>query len=471
MEIELNQHNIFNHETLTRKRKVICAWGIYLIYFGMMLQAYADPIVWPAFGLQQGYGNTYAILLTVTSLFAGISTPIAAKCCTFLSKKHIYLTASVLYAIGCTAQAIPLPMAGVLFLRLLIGISIGFLFTSGFTLIGDIFPPEKRGFWIGAQGMVMGIASVISSPLAGILNDLFSVKIMFFLSLPFFIAGFILLIKFLPNITGTEKIRSFDFKGAIFLSLGLGSFILLATFGEQWVGTRNLMAIALFILMVLSLSFFINFERKTGKNGILPVSVVRSRNFLAITLSAFFSTASATFFYYCFSYYMLSYMNVTGLMTGITISLQFVITLFFGPAFGSFLAKKGYLYQITGFACLLMIAVYGWFALFVNMSTPLMQINIGMFLFGFYTLVITTSYTFAAQNYIDEQQRPYTIGSVQLAQSVGYCLTLAIITACLNRFSNNIEVGYDIVYIISIVLTILTFISTLAIRPKGATKQ
>ena len=113
-----------------------------------------------------------------------------------------------------------------------------------------------------------------------------------------------------------------------------------------------------------------------------------------------------------------------------------------------------------------MTAICLFFALWVGTDTPLFIVNTGMILFGLYVLFITHAFSLAAQNYVSEEIRPYAVGTVHLAQSLGNSITLAIITGILNFFGNDPEFGYDIVYALSIGLVLAVLAASAAIKVK-----
>ncbi|MGI5874647.1 MAG: MFS transporter [Bacillota bacterium] len=432
-----------------------------------MLQAYGDPIIWPALALQRHYGYDYTVIMTFGALFSGSLTPLAAKLCASSSRKTMFLVPAAVFTVCITAQSLSLPLPALLALRAVIGCSLAFLFTAGFTLIGDLLPPAKRGFWIGFNGVVLGAAAFISTPLAGLLADAQRITAYFPLSVPFCAAGIFFLKKYLPPFRGTEKAASLDFRGTAALCGGLGCFFLTTPFFRREADDFSPAILLLLSLMALSFIYFVFHERKIGGSGILPIHVVHSRNFKPILLAAFFSAGSAAFFYYSFAYYMISYMKISAFVTGIAITLQSVFLVILGPSFTSLLTQKGkiHLFAIPFFIG--MILLCGAFALFVTPKTSLTVILISMLLFGLYAMLIQNAYPLAAQNYVEESARPYCVGGVHLTQTIGNSVSLTIITILLHTAASRPEQGYDRAYLFCIFLTVLSFISTLLIREKG----
>ena len=434
------------------QRQNLCAIGVLCIFLGFMFQAYFDPIIWPVVGSRIGIGHSYTLALTVSGMCSAVLTPIAAKCLTLFSNKKILILSASAATLLCAAQSMIADFTSLCIIRIALGISLAFLLTTLTMSIGTIFPPQKRGFWIGMQGTIMGVASIIAPPLAGILIDSLWLTSVFFITIPFTAAGTILIAKYMTEEPRKQKTKaSFDIKGAFCLCLCLCSFYILTSRGDLIFGAGFSIFLTA-ICIIAALSFFYS-EKQAGDNAVIPLSLFKNRTFAWITLASFFASASATVLYYSFSYYMMHYMHTSAWDTGIAIGLQFVITLFFAPMLGKHLEKKKIYPVSLVIGAVSMILIYLFLLLFLTPQTQLRAVNLLMFFFGFYAMVITVIPPYIAQNYVKEAHRPYTIGSTRLGTTLGYCLTLPIFTAILNACSANTEFGYDMIYAISILLT------------------
>lgn len=446
------------------KREFTAGIGIYIVFFGMMIGAYLDPIIWPSLGVSQGYGAHYTIFLAVGTLFAGIFTPLGAKLCALYSRKRVYIIATSLYAFSYFLQGFfPAPEI-MLFLRALTGISLAFLFPAMLTLLGDIFPPEKRGFWIGIEASIMGIAGLAVPFLSGAALDFFPPGFVFFAIIPFCLIGMIT-VAFSVKEKRTEKqSEPFDFRGAVALFMLFASFLSITNFGPDIFSSSHRSFYLLIIVFFLFLYLTFRIEKKADPNGIIPLSAFSQNNFRNLALGTFLNECSNSFFYYLFPFYMLSVMGLSNFEMGIAIGLQFLISLFFAPWFGKVLGKKGESFFLTVIPCISMILICLFFLLFVNSHTPYWMIVIGMVIFGLYAMFSTVYFPFASQNRIPDSLRSYSAGIIRIAQTFGKAISLSLMTLSLDYFSNRVEFCYDLIYIVSIVLTCATLYFTLQLR-------
>lgn len=447
----------------TKKDNACGIAGFLCLYTAFMVQIYIDPILWPVAGKMLGIGNAYTLALTVSSMTSAVCTPIVVKLTTRISVIRIMHAAAIFQMIIFPLQAFVHTVPLLLLLRAVTGIGLAFLFTALLKAIGDFFPPERRGFWIGVQGALMGGASIVIPPLTGALIDHSLFTAVFFVTIPFYLIG-ILLLRKSPDITppAEGKPTSIPWKNAVAWLIALSAFFLITSKDNFHFSAPQLAALIALGIGAALLTF--RLEKRAGENAILPLRVCRDRNFLLITLTSFTAAASGTFLYYAFSYYMLTYMGANGTETGIAIGLQFLITLIFAPFLGKYLHKKEVFRRGILLSGILMIFIYLWFALCLDARTPLYAVNIAMILFGIYAMVISVIYSYAAQNLVVEDQRAYAVGGYKLATSLGYSIPLSIFTLILNEFTAVPEMGYDILYLISIGLTLATVILTMKIK-------
>lgn len=439
-------------------QEIGAAIGLLFLFQGFMLEAYADPIIWPIIGEKIGIGHSYTLALTISGACSAATTPIATKCITIMNSKKLLVFSAAAATILCAAQFSIHSLSAMIFLRCALGITLAFALTAISIAIGTIFPPQKRGFWIGLQGTLMGVASIITPPLTGFLMETAYIGIVFFAPLPFSVIGIFLILKYMIHPDSEEKRQSiFDFKGAFFILLCLASFFVITSKNDFGLSEKATQCF-IFLCILSAIAFFCT-EKRIGDHGILPFSLFKNHRFIYIILASFFASSSTTALYYSFSYYMLIHMQISPWETGLAISLQFLVALFFSPFLGKYIKNRQVFLVAIYSSGILMIFLYLYLILFLSATTPLWKIHSIMILFGIYAMVVTVASPYIAQNFTTEQQRPYTIGGNRLANTLGYCVTLPLFTAILNHWNLRSELGYDIIYLISILATLCTLIT------------
>ncbi len=182
-------------------------------------------IIGPALtGIKSDFGvseRALSWILGIYVLFNLIGTPLMAKLSDLKGRRSIYLLDVALFALGSLVVAGSPDFAWLLAGRAIQGFGAGGIFPVASAVIGDIFPPEKRGSALGLIGAVFGLAFILG-PLLGGLLLIFGWHWLFLINLP--IAALILVFgaHLLPA-TRHPRGGNFDWSGMGFLALGLGS--------------------------------------------------------------------------------------------------------------------------------------------------------------------------------------------------------------------------------------------------------
>ena len=111
--------------------------------------------------------------------------------------------------------------------RAIQGLGAGGIFPVASAVIGDTFPPEKRGSTLGLLGAVFGIAFLVGPILGGILLR-FSWHWLFLINLPVVALLIWQALRLLPG-SGAATPKPFDAAGALLLSAVLGSVAIVFT--------------------------------------------------------------------------------------------------------------------------------------------------------------------------------------------------------------------------------------------------
>lgn len=167
--------------------------------------------------------------LTGVSLFARLSD--------IFGRRNIYITSLGIFALGSLVVAIAQSFTVLLIGRAIQGFGASGIFPVASAVVGDIFPPEKRGRVLGLIGAVFGLAFLIGPIFAGILLNFFEWSALFLINIPI---AFVLILVSIRNIpqTRVETSGLFDWKGILSLGLMLAAF----TFGINQIDSADFIA-------------------------------------------------------------------------------------------------------------------------------------------------------------------------------------------------------------------------------------
>jgi MFS family permease len=163
----------------------------------------------------------------------------------------------------------------------------GGVFPVASAVIGDTFPPEKRGGALGLIGAVFGIAFLIGPILAGVMLAFLSWHWLFIINLPLAVAVIIAAMRLLPNNRAAQQKR-FDFTGMLVLAIGLA----LLSYGINQIDTKNFLTsvtslnVAPFLIAaIIALIVFVSLERR-AENPIINLDLFRSRQVALVSIIA-----------------------------------------------------------------------------------------------------------------------------------------------------------------------------------------
>lgn len=168
-----------------------------------------------------------AWIFNIYVLFQLMGTPLMAKLSDRYGRRSIYVLNLVLFGAGSLILALAPNFWVLLIGRSVQGLGAGGIFPVASAVIGDTFPPEKRGQTLGLLGAVFGIAFLVGPILGGVLLR-FSWHWLFLINLPIVALLIWQSLRLLPGTRAAVQ-KPFDGPGAVLLALALGSVAIVFT--------------------------------------------------------------------------------------------------------------------------------------------------------------------------------------------------------------------------------------------------
>jgi EmrB/QacA subfamily drug resistance transporter len=154
------------------------------------------------------------------------------------------------------------------------------------TIVGDIFPPHKRGKWQGVIAALFGLSSIIGPTVGGWIVDSSTWRWVFYINLP---VGVLAAVCIYLGLAG-EKTRKdrviIDYAGAATLIAGIVSFLLGLSLGGKDFPWGSWQIMGLLGASLVFLLAFVLVERK-AKEPILSLSLFENRVFTMTNLVGF----------------------------------------------------------------------------------------------------------------------------------------------------------------------------------------
>lgn len=260
-----------------------------VLFVGVLMGALDIAIVGPALPtIRKSFAvddRAIAWVFAIYVLFNLISVPLMAKLADVFGRRTIYLLDVTLFALGSLLVAISPEFWMILVGRAVQGFGAGGVFPVASAVIGDTFPPEKRGGALGLIGAVFGVAFLVGPILAGVMLAFLSWHWLFVVNLPIAVGVIIAAIRILPSGRAAQQ-KSFDLIGMLVLAIGLAAL----SYGINQIDTKNFgasvasMNVLPFLLtVVVAVPVFIYLERGAA-NPVINLNLFRSRQVALVSI-------------------------------------------------------------------------------------------------------------------------------------------------------------------------------------------
>ncbi len=262
-----------------------------VLFIGVLMGALDIAIVGPALpSIRTSFGvddRAVAWIFTTYVLFNLISVPLMAKLSDLFGRRSIYILNVSLFAVGSLIVALSPNLSIMLIGRAIQGFGAGGVFPVASAVIGDTFPPEKRGGALGLIGAVFGIAFLIGPILAGAILFFLGWHWLFIVNLPIALVVVVMAYRLLPHTRAAQQ-RQFDLIGMAVLAVMLAAL----TFAINQLDTTQLatsivsLNVLPFLVLVVALFPVFIFIEARAASPVLRLGLFKSRQVIVIALVA-----------------------------------------------------------------------------------------------------------------------------------------------------------------------------------------
>lgn len=240
-----------------------------LLFTGVLMGALDISIVGPAIpAIEQTISVDHRLLSWIFSiyvLFNLVGVSLLAKLSDLYGRRNIYILSVSVFALGSAIVALSDNITFLLIGRAVQGFGSSGIFPVASAVIGDIFPPEKRGRTLGMIGAVFGLAFIIGPVIAGVLLLWFKWNALFLINLPIAAVLIFYSWRMLPSVKSKVK-PHFDWVGMVLIAVLVSSFAYGINNIEAYEGFKGIFSFQVFpflLITLLTLPLFIYFEKKS----------------------------------------------------------------------------------------------------------------------------------------------------------------------------------------------------------------
>ncbi|NTU22786.1 MFS transporter [Brevibacillus sp. HB1.2] len=250
------------------------------LLLGLLMASMDNTIVATAMATIVGEMGGMDKFVWVTSAYmvatmAGM--PIFGKLSDMYGRKRFYVFGLIVFLLGSILCGTANSIVELSIYRAIQGIGGGALMPIAFTIIFDVFPPEKRGKMTGLFGAVFGTSSVFGPLLGAYITEYVSWHWIFYINVPIGAVSLWLISMYYKESLEYRK-QSIDWWGAITLVGAVVSLMFALELGGNQYAWDSMQIIGLFSSFFLLFVIFL-FVEKRASDPIISFSMFKKRLF------------------------------------------------------------------------------------------------------------------------------------------------------------------------------------------------
>ncbi len=439
-----------------------------VLFTGVLMGALDIAIIGPALpALRESFGiddRAVAWMLGIYVLFNLIGTPLMAKLSDRYGRRAIYAMDVAIFGFGSLVVAAAPSYGVVLTGRAIQGLGAGGIFPVASAVIGDVFPPERRGSALGLIGAVFGIAFLVGPILGGVLL-LLSWHWLFIINLPIAVAVVWGALRVLPAARAEEP-RPFDWLGMATLALMLAGLALNRIDATAPLASLAGANVLPFLLGAIVLALAFPWIENRADDPVIRPGLFRSRQVViasGLSLGAGVSEAAVVFV----PALLVAAFGVTN-STAAFMLLPIVIAMAIGsPILGRMLDRAGSR-AVVVLSTGLIAAGTGLVALFTATLTLFYTagILIGLGMAG----LLGSALRYVMLNEAPTEDRGAAQGILTVFISVGQLAGSAILGAVIASTGGQVSSYADAFLVVAVLAAVLT-VSAFGLRSRAAEQQ
>lgn len=373
---------------------------------------------------------TTAYMLSSTTI-----VPIAGKLADIYGRRLVYVTGILTFMLGSALCGTSSNMMQLIVFRGIQGIGGGIMMPLAMTIVGDIFPPERRGKWQGIMGAIFGLSSIVGPTIGGWLVDYSSWQWVFYINLPI---GILAAVTIYVGLQGEKRLIDkavIDYLGVATLIIATVTMLLGLNFGGIEFPWRSWQIIGLLVTSAATWLIFVFVENR-AKDPILSLDLFKDRTFTITNILGFLmglGMFGAMMFLPLFLQGVIGISATSSGNTMLPMMFAMVLTSIFA---GRIVTKVSFR---TMFAAGMGIMVLGFYLMStMNAATTQAVAIVYIVVLGLGMGIIMPTVTIAVQSAFPPEQRGVATSATQFFRSIGGSLGMTVLGVVFNNHSRVI---------------------------------
>jgi EmrB/QacA subfamily drug resistance transporter len=372
-------------------------------------------------------------LLTISSLLLAFGRLSDIK-----GRRWVYCRGFFIFTLGSFLCAVASSALWLIAARSLQGIGAAMLMSCSPALIVDIFPVAERGKALGMVGTIVASGLTVGPALGGIILDLLSWRVIFYINIPIGIISMLLAAKILKGGAGDfARQEEFDRPGAILMIFCICFFLLTLTRSYHW-GYVSMRTLVFFSISVVCAVWFVRTELRTV-HPIFDPALMKIRLFTLPTLSATILFMSLFTIIFLMPFYLMHPAGFSVDRVGYMMVIPFIFHFFISPISGIVSDRIGSRFLCTLGIAFISIALFSFS--FLRAQASVYAIIWRLALIGIGIAIFLPPNSAVAMTAVPTNRRGVASGTVATARNLGMVLGVALAGLIFNSTFRTLSGG------------------------------
>lgn len=405
------------------------------LFLGMFFTSLDQTIVGTAMPRIIGELGGLSIMTWATTAYILSSitvVPIAGKFADLFGRRIIYVSGMFIFMLGSALCGTSSDMAHLILFRGLQGFGGGMIMPMSMIIVGDIFPPEKRGKWQGIMGAIFGLSSIIGPSVGGWIVDNSTWRWVFYINLPIGLLATAALFVGLHGEKILKKDVSIDYQGSLTLIGCTISVLLGLNLGGKEFAWHSWQIMGLLITSLIFLIIFLMIERRV-KEPVLNLNLFRNRIFAVSNIIGFLMGLGMFGAIMFLPLFLQGVIGVSATSSGSTMIPMMLAMVFSSIIGGQIITRVSFRSLFASGMSLMAIGFY--YLTTMNVNTPISTAILFVIILGLGIGLIMPTVTIAVQSAFPKSQRGVATSATQFFRSIGGALGMSTLGVILNHHS------------------------------------
>ena len=372
----------------------------------------------------------YSWAVSIPSLFSAFATLIFGKLSDIYGRRIMLLISVIFCTVGTIMGALSPSFVFLIVAGVVSAIGTGAMMPLVFAVVGDVFPPSKRGKWIGLLNIPIGFFALIGPTMGGWFVDNLSWRYLYWISLPLLVVCLVTVPVGVPSLIQKGISRKIDYKGCFLVGIASAAMIIGFSFAGTTYSWASVQVISLLGVSLLFWILFFRAESRTEEPVVDPL-VFRNRSFLTIAIATILSFFGQMAMMMYFPMFLQGVQGISTTHSGLMFTPLGALMSFIGVPVGFVLARsKRYKWMyILGLG---IVTVDMFAIIFFTAETPIVWSVLACMIAGVGLGAVPTVNTTVIQNVLPKKLLGAAMGAIFFCISMGVAISPPILDSAKN---------------------------------------